>query len=104
VTNIASILLHLLLQVPSQTISQSNTLTAKVTVAAAVALPEGAVADTTGAGDSFFGAVLYGLSTGIPAEKMLQLASLVAACKCTALGARTALPRRSDITEELLRP
>lgn len=71
-------------------------------VAQAAPLPKDQVADTTGAGDSFIGTVLYGLCTGMPLERVLQLAAVVAACKCTALGARPGLPRRSQLKAELL--
>uniref|UniRef100_A0ACD5ZW69 Uncharacterized protein n=1 Tax=Avena sativa TaxID=4498 RepID=A0ACD5ZW69_AVESA len=52
--------------------------------------------DTTGAGDAFIGAVLYGLCTGMPVEKMLPFAAQVAACGCRALGARAGLPHLTD--------
>ncbi|KAG1667838.1 hypothetical protein FOA52_011026 [Chlamydomonas sp. UWO 241] len=76
--------------------------TAKVLRASAAALPHKAVADTTGAGDSFIGSVLYGLATGMSYPAMLRLAGVVAACKCTEVGARAALPRRSDLAEHML--
>ena len=78
-------------------------LVARVMLAAAVRLPKEAVADTTGAGDSFIGSVIYGLATGMPLRNILQLASVVAACKCTALGARPGLPRRDQLSADLLR-
>lgn len=61
-----------------------------------------AVEDTTGAGDAFIGTVLYGIIYRLPHAKMLQLAALVAACKCTALGARPGLPHADDIDADLL--
>jgi bifunctional ADP-heptose synthase (sugar kinase/adenylyltransferase) len=79
-------------------------LLASVMVAAAASLPKEAVADTTGAGDAFIGSVLYGLVTGLSRQQMLQLASLVAACKCTALGARPGLPRREQLRPDVLGP
>lgn len=60
------------------------------------------VVDTTGAGDAFIGSVLFGLATGMPMIKTITLASVVAACKCTALGARPGLPRRCQLAEDLL--
>lgn len=77
-------------------------LTARVYVASAAGLPPGAVADTTGAGDAFIGSLLYGLTTGLAPEAMLRLGAAVAACKCTALGARPGLPRRRQLAAELL--
>ena len=47
--------------------------TASVLRAAAAVLPEGAVVDTTGAGDSFIGSVVYGLATGLSNAKILQV-------------------------------
>lgn len=63
---------------------------------------QGAVVDTTGAGDAFVGGLLYGLCNGIPPPRMLALAAAVAAAKCTALGARAGLPHRGAILAELL--
>lgn len=60
------------------------------------------VVDTTGAGDAFIGALIYGLSTAMPPDRMLRLAAVVAAAKCTALGARTGLPHRSQLSQGLL--
>ncbi len=77
-------------------------LRARVTRAAAAGLPREAVVDTTGAGDSFIGSVLYGLSTGMSRPQMLRLASVVAAAKCTELGARPGLPRCDNLSEALL--
>ena len=61
-----------------------------------------AIEDTTGAGDAFIGTVLYGITQRLPLDKMMRLAALVAACNCTALGARPALPFAKDIRAELL--
>lgn len=54
--------------------------------------PPGACRDTTGAGDAFHGGFLYGFLTGEDLETSLKLGNAVAAMKCSALGARTALP------------
>ena len=61
------------------------------------------IEDTTGAGDAFIGTVLYAITQGMPHDKMLRLAAVVAACKCTALGARPGLPYARDISPELLK-
>uniref|UniRef100_A0A7R9YT32 Carbohydrate kinase PfkB domain-containing protein n=1 Tax=Chlamydomonas euryale TaxID=1486919 RepID=A0A7R9YT32_9CHLO len=81
---------------------QPSLLSARVLRASAAALPKSAVVDTTGAGDSFIGSVLYGLATGMPYPEMLRLAAVVAACKCTEVGARAALPQRSNLAAHLL--
>lgn len=65
---------------------------------------QGAVQDTTGAGDAFIGTVLYAITHGLSLEKMLQLAALVAASSCTGLGSRPALPHAHQISQELLIP
>ena len=82
--------------------SRPAALEACVTYSTIAGLPKGAVVDTTGAGDSFIGSVLYGVSTAMPRSRMMQLACTVAACKCTALGARPGLPRRANLSEPLL--
>jgi len=48
--------------------------------------------DTTGAGDAFHGGFIYGLLSGFSVEQTLRFANAVAALKCRAIGARTALP------------
>jgi sulfofructose kinase len=61
----------------------------------------GGCRDTTGAGDAFRGGFLYGLLTGEDIETSLRLGNAVAAIKCSALGARTALPSLSELEEFL---
>jgi ribokinase len=53
--------------------------------------------DTTGAGDAFHGAFLYGLSQGWSVERTALFANATAALNCRALGGRGALPRRSEV-------
>lgn len=50
------------------------------------------VVDTTGAGDVFHGAFLFGRASGRDLRGSLELASAVAALKCGALGGRTGSP------------
>ena len=59
----------------------------------------GGCRDTTGAGDAFHGGFLYGLLTGKDIETSLKFGNAVAAIKCSALGARTALPTKSELNE-----
>lgn len=62
------------------------------------------VVDSTGAGDAFRGGFIAGwLAAGnhAPVERILTYANAVAALKCRALGARTALPSRA-VVESLL--
>ena len=61
----------------------------------------GGCRDTTGAGDAFHGGLLYGLLRGEDVESSLKLANAVAALKCRELGARTALPDTTELTEFL---
>ena len=63
----------------------------------------GGCRDTTGAGDAFRGGFLYGLLSGQDIETSLKLGNAVAALKCRDLGARTALPRKQELTEFLER-
>jgi sulfofructose kinase len=57
----------------------------------------GGCRDTTGAGDAFHGGFLYGFLTGKDLEASLKLGNAVAAMKCSALGARTALPTKIEL-------
>ena len=58
--------------------------------------------DTTGAGDAFIGSMLYGIATGLDPQRCLALAAVVAAAKCTAVGARSGLPHAHTIRSSLL--
>ncbi|HEX7550329.1 MAG TPA: PfkB family carbohydrate kinase [Candidatus Methylomirabilis sp.] len=55
------------------------------------------VVDTTGAGDVFHGAFLYGLLQGWDARDILVFANAVSALKCTRLGGRSGIPRVDDV-------
>ncbi len=57
----------------------------------------GGCRDTTGAGDAFHGGFLFGFLSGEDIETSLTLGNAVAAIKCGSLGARTALPTRSEL-------
>jgi sulfofructose kinase len=61
----------------------------------------GGCKDTTGAGDAFHGGFLYGLLCGEAIETCLRYGNAVAALKCSALGARTALPTRTQLQKFL---
>jgi len=65
---------------------------------AGYAVPNGCQ-DTTGAGDAFRVGLLYGLIKGESIETSAQMANAVAALKCRSLGARTALPNKSELNE-----
>src|SRR5215204_6003745 len=56
----------------------------------------GGCRDTTGAGDAFHAGFLYGFLTGEDLETSMKFGNAVAAMKCSALGARTALPTKSE--------
>ena len=58
--------------------------------------------DTTGAGDAFVGSLVVGLVSDLSIVAMLRLAAVVAACKCTALGARPGLPYADQLSDDLL--
>ena len=55
--------------------------------------------DTTGAGDAFRVGFLYGLLTGATVEDSAKTANAVAALKCREIGARTALPKISELRD-----
>lgn len=55
------------------------------------------VVDTTGAGDTFHGAYLVGLSRGWSLKDTALFASAAAAMKCRKLGGRAGIPNRSDV-------
>jgi sulfofructose kinase len=52
--------------------------------------------DTTGAGDTFHGAIAYGLARGWDVPRTVEFASAVAALKCRALGGRPGIPRLEE--------
>ncbi len=56
------------------------------------------VVDTTGCGDSYHGAFLFGLLKGLDLEPTAALASAVAALNSQALGGRTGLPTLEQVT------
>jgi sulfofructose kinase len=60
--------------------------------------------DTTGAGDAFHGGFIYGLLAGFSVEETLRFANAVAALKCRAIGARTALPSLDEVNALLSAP
>ena len=57
------------------------------------------VADTTGAGDIFHAAYLYGLLQGWPLERHLDFACAAAALNCTARGARGYIANVAEIEQ-----
>ena len=52
--------------------------------------------DTTGAGDVFHGALVYGLVRGWPMERLLDFANAMAGLNCTALGARGGIAKEAE--------
>lgn len=58
----------------------------------------GGCKDTTGAGDAFRVGLLYGLLKGESVEESARTANAVAALKCRAIGARTALPTPAELS------
>jgi len=55
------------------------------------------VVDTTGAGDTFNGALAVGLADGMILSDAIKFASKAAACSIKKLGAQTAMPTREEI-------
>jgi len=66
----------------------------------AFAVP-GGCHDTTGAGDAFHAGFIYGMLRGEEIEGCLRTGCAVAALKCRALGARTALPTEPELADLL---
>jgi sugar/nucleoside kinase (ribokinase family) len=58
-------------------------------------MPE--VVDTTGCGDSFHGAFVFGLLQGMPLRETARFASAVAALNTQTLGGRVGLPTRQQV-------
>ena len=61
------------------------------------------VVDTTGCGDSYHGAFLFGLLRGYGLEQTASLASAVAALNSQRLGGRTGLPTHDEVESFLIR-
>jgi sulfofructose kinase len=59
------------------------------------------VADTTGAGDVFHGAFIYGLLQEWALDDVIRFSHAVAAMKCTKIGARRGIPTLSEVQEFL---
>jgi sugar/nucleoside kinase (ribokinase family) len=59
----------------------------------------GGCRDTTGAGDAFHAGFIYGMLRGEDLNSCLRLGNAVAALKCRALGARTALPTEPELND-----
>ena len=57
--------------------------------------------DTTGAGDVYHGAYIYGLLQGWNMPECMRFASATAALKCREIGARKGIPRLEEIKELL---
>jgi sulfofructose kinase len=59
--------------------------------------------DTTGAGDVYHGAYIYGLLKGWPMGECMRFASAAAAIKCLRIGAQAGIPRLHDVAAFLKR-
>lgn len=59
------------------------------------------VKDTTGAGDVYHGAFIYGLLQGWNIRKIARFSNAVAAIKCTRMGGRAAIPNLETVFEFL---
>ena len=57
------------------------------------------VVDTTGSGDVFHGAYIYGLSKGWPMDQVIEFASAAAAIKCTRIGGRQGIPTVDEVVQ-----
>ncbi|MBM7706006.1 ribokinase [Chryseomicrobium aureum] len=61
------------------------------------------VVDTTGAGDTFNGALAYGLSQNWELAKSIEFANAAASLSVEALGAQTGMPKRAAVDERMTR-
>lgn len=59
------------------------------------------VADTTGAGDAFCGALAWARSDGRDVEEAVRVAAAAGALACRGVGARASIPDRSEVDELL---
>lgn len=59
------------------------------------------VVDTTGAGDVFHGAYIFGLLQGWDVKRIARFASAVSAIKCTHLGGRSGIPGLAEVQKFL---
>ena len=59
------------------------------------------VVDTTGAGDVYHGAFIYGLLQGWDTNKISRFSNAVSAIKCTRLGGRAGIPNADTVNEFL---
>lgn len=66
--------------------------------------PEVDVVDTTGAGDTFCGALAAGVDAGLELDEAVSRAVAAASLATTALGARTAMPTADELEAELPTP
>ena len=55
--------------------------------------------DSTGAGDVFHGAFIYGMLAGLPIEEILRFANATAAMKCGSLGGQQGIPTLKEVIE-----
>ena len=53
--------------------------------------------DTTGAGDVFHGAFVYGLTQGWPLAEVVRFSAAAAALKCRKIGGRIGIPRLEEV-------
>jgi len=59
------------------------------------------VVDTTGAGDVFHGAYIFGLLQGWDNQRIARFASAASAIKCTHLGGRSGIPGLAEVQKFL---
>jgi len=62
------------------------------------------VTDTTGAGDVFHGAYIYGLLQGCSPPERIRWATVAAGLSCRSLGGRSGIPSRTEVEDRLSKP
>eukprot|EP00210_Caulerpa_lentillifera_P006233 g5954.t1 len=76
----------------------SLSVSCRLTVASASRIAKDEIVDTTGAGDAFIAGVLHGLINKFSLKSLLCFSSIVAACKCTEIGARDGQPTLTNFS------
>ena len=80
----------------------TSPLPVRLTAVSAARLPQGAVVDTTGAGDAFNAGLSVGLARRFSPAAAAVLGAVAAGANVTALGARGGMPHARDVREDVL--
>ena len=59
------------------------------------------VIDTTGAGDIFHGAFVYGIASGLPYQEVIEISAMAAAVSVESRGSQSSIPDLQTVRERL---